>query len=59
MAASEASVKATNCRGESTSSACSEPHKSEAERSMASEVGCGFAGGVSAGLGEALSDFRV
>ncbi|KAL0924119.1 hypothetical protein M5K25_004928 [Dendrobium thyrsiflorum] len=50
MAASVASVKATNCRGESSSSACSEPHKSEAERSMASEVGCGFAGGVSAGL---------
>lgn len=54
-----ASSKASNCREESTSAACSEPKKSEVERIIASENGCGFAGGVSAGLGEASSDLRL
>lgn len=51
MVTSEASAKASNCRGESTSSACSEPQKSEAERSVASDDGRGFDAVVSAGAG--------
>ncbi|XP_020581944.1 auxin response factor 18-like isoform X2 [Phalaenopsis equestris] len=45
MGASDASVKANNCRGESASSACSEQQNGETVRSMASEDGCGFEGG--------------